>query len=146
MRRCVCTWHSLYSPVSGSHVKNQGGHCKNRWERRVGILFLKVCKQEEGSLKANRNPSLLLDVIFAFKWGWRENIPAHYCKSKTAGRGGGGRPRWQQPPQSHTRLCFINSAWWDPSPPPLWTDDLLFRGCKEDLRRLLHPKYIHDSD
>lgn len=77
---------AAYSHHSVDHISRTMGPLQEQMQTQSRNL--KVCKQEEGGLRVNRNPSGFSSIIicdFAFQWGWRRNVPAHYCKSRTAG-------------------------------------------------------------
>lgn len=117
------------------------------------FLFLKVCKQEDGNLKAHRKPSWIFllssDVIFFLPLSGDEERTSLLITVKAQQQGGGaGGVHNDSSRHSHIPDCVSSTQHGETLLLPLcgpMTLLLLFRRCKEDLRRLLHAKYIHDS-
>lgn len=128
------------------------GKQKGRWTKSTG----EIKKWGETHLES----FLLLDVILPLR-RWRKNVPAHYCKSGTAG---GVRATTAQS-LSHTWSCFITSV---RRQPPfsvdsgwlvlLWTKWSMLKKIRDHLvlpeadlkeeekKILLHVEYIHNNN
>lgn len=81
---------------------------------RVGV---KLHRQEEGGVTKEKLvgiPARWLDVIVPFNGGADEERMSPLITVKAAQQG--TCAQGQQQPLSHTRLCFINSAWWETPP------------------------------